>query len=175
MVDTPIVNEALQKDFRDNFPSQISSGRDLHVSDVIVPVVDFSTSTAVTGLQTNLQQAVDFNITSFDVSNTTTTIINNTGFFRVQAIFNAQPLGTSNAALQLTDGSTTKVIIKQHYVHNASGNGIQDQFVDFIVFLKAGISLQATTDTANFSIIGSSRQVADISGTLVNPDGYTGS
>ena len=175
MVDTPIVNEALQKDFRDNFPSQISSGRDLHVSDVIVPVVDFSTSTAITGLQTNLQQAFDFNITTFDVANTTTTIINNTGFFRVIALFNAQPLGSSTGALQLTDGTTTKKIFEQNYGHNGSGNGIQDQLIDIIVFIKAGVSLQATSSSTEVKIIGSSRQIADISGTLVNPDGYTGS
>ena len=44
MVDTPIVSEALQKVFRTNFPSQINSGRDLHVSDVVLPIVDFSTT-----------------------------------------------------------------------------------------------------------------------------------
>ena len=175
MVDTPIVSEALQKDFRDNFPSQVNSGRDLHVSDVIVPVVDFSTSTAITGLQTSLQQAMDFNITPFDVSNTTTTIISTTGFCRVMALFSAQPLSSSTGALQMTDGSTTKKLFQQDYIHNGSGNGIQDQFIDIIVFLKSGVSLQAVTNTTNLSIIGSSRQVADISGTLVNPDGYTGS
>ena len=175
MVDTPIVSEALQKDFRDNFPSQVNSGRDLHVSDVIVPVVDFSTSTAISGLEALLQQAMDFNITPFDVSNATTTIISTTGFFRVMALFNAQPLGPSTGAIQMNYSSTVKILFSQDYLHNGSGNGIQDQFVDFIVFLKAGVTLEATSSTTNLSVIGSSRQIADISGTLVNPDGYTGS
>ncbi len=60
MADTPIVSESLQKTFRDNFPSQINSGRDLHVSDVIVPIVDFSTSVATSGISTSLQQALAF-------------------------------------------------------------------------------------------------------------------
>ena len=54
MAETPIVSESLQKEFRDNFPSQISSGRDLHVSDTIVPIVDFSTTAGVTGLSLSL-------------------------------------------------------------------------------------------------------------------------
>ena len=83
MVDTPIVSEALQKTFRDNFPSQLNSGRDLHVSDVIIPIVDFSTSTAVTGLRQDLQEAIDFNVTTFDVQNANITIINTTGFWYI--------------------------------------------------------------------------------------------
>ena len=96
MVDTPIVSEALQKDFRDNFPSQINSGRDLHVSDVIVPVVDFSTSTAISGLSVNLQEAFDFNLTNTNVINTTTTLTSTPGFYRV--LYNGRLENQQNSA-----------------------------------------------------------------------------
>ena len=60
MAETPIVSDTLQKTFRDNFPSQISSGRDLHVSDTIVPIVDFSSTAGVSGLSTSLQESLFF-------------------------------------------------------------------------------------------------------------------
>ena len=44
---------------------------------------------------------------------------------------------------------------------------------DFTVFLAAGDSLTATSDTVNGIINGSTRQVADINGTLVQPVGFT--
>ena len=138
MVDTPIVSESLQKDFRDNFPSQINSGRDLHVSDVIVPVVDFSTSTAISGLETSMQQAIDFNVTTFDVKNTTTTIFSNPGFVRLVAFFNGQAL-SSNVynRIQLTDGSTTKILAEQ-FIFNGGGSVNNSAVVyDKIIFLKS--------------------------------------
>ena len=175
MVDTPIVNEALQKDFRDNFPSQISSGRDLHVSDVIVPVVDFSTSTAVTGLGTSLQQALDFNVTAFNVENTTTSVVSTPGFYKVFVTFSSFPVaGSVEARAQLTDGVTTKILLEQNVNHSSSSNFHAINY-EFIVFLKTGISLQMFSDSVNMKVTGSLRQLADISGTLVNPDGYTGS
>jgi hypothetical protein len=176
MVDTPIVSESLQKDFRDNFPSQISSGRDLHVSDVIVPVVDFSTSTAITGLGTSLQQAFDFNVTTFDVTNADSTVINTTGFWRIFGNCGTKGNTTSDQQnrIYLFDGTTEKTLID---FYNRDPAGTEDNIAqfDFIVFLKAGISLKVQTGAEGANINGSARQLADISGTLQNPDGYTGS
>lgn len=176
MVDTPIVSEALQKDFRDNFPSQINSGRDLHVSDVIVPVVDFSTSTAISGLETSMQQALDFTVSVFDVQNTTTTIFNTPGFVRLIALFNGQALASNVFnRIQLTDGTTTKVILEQ-FINNGGGSvNTSGVLYDKIIFLNTGVSIQAVSSATSMKITGSARQVADLSGTLVNPDGYTGS
>ena len=80
MVDTPVVSESLQNTFRQNFPSQVSSGRDLHVSDVIIPTVDFSTVVGTSGLPVSLQQALDFNVTTFSINTSSDTIISTTGF-----------------------------------------------------------------------------------------------
>jgi len=176
MVDTPIVSEALQKNFRDNFPSQISSGRDLHVSDVILPIVDFSTTAGVTGLDTSLQQAIDSNVTTFNVSNTTTTIVNTTGFWRFRgvSIIGAQSGGTHNIDFTLTDGSSPKVIFDFFGVRSAGNDYAQTPF-DFIVLVKTGFSITASTDISDNYLIGNARQLAALDGTLQNPDGYTGS
>jgi hypothetical protein len=44
--------------------------------------------------------------------------------------------------------------------------------VDFIAFLRAGDTLRAYTDSLN-TMSGSTRQIADVDGNLVNPAGFT--
>lgn len=182
MVDTPIVSESLQKTFRDNFPSQVNSGRDLHVSDVILPIVDFSATAGVSsGLNINLQEAFDHSITSFDVQNTTTTIINTPGFWKI--LFNvAYSYGFNssfdNSGIIISDGSTDKFLTK----FNNSGSGFNQQNGVVLTYSPNYLTVYLRTDdlikiTASQStnIMGSCRQIADVSGTLVNPQGYTGS
>ena len=178
MVDTPIVSESLQKTFRDNFPSQVNSGRDLHVSDVILPIVDFSTVAGVSGLDASLQQALAYgNQTAFNVnSGTSTAIITTTGFYRVFGVANIPKDTTGNSVgFAITDGSTPKQIWKMEILTGGTINDADFLQFDFNVFLKAGESLVVTrSNTAASAAIGSTRQLADISGTLVNPTGYTG-
>lgn len=175
MVDTPIVSERLQKDFRDNFPSQLSSGRDLHVSDVVIPIVDFSTSTAVTGLETSLQQAFDFNSTAFKFNGTATnTIINTTGFWKVKGFYIKEQNITSAMNIFLTDGSTDLIIIDAQTPSNAV-NSVPIVPFDFIVLIKTGVELKCVTNDNQMQFQGICRQVAALDGTLQNPDGYTGS
>lgn len=176
MVDTPIVSEALQKEFRDNFPSQVNSGRDLHVSDVVVPIVDFSTTVGTTGLNDSLQQALDINVTTFNVNNTTTTVINTTGFWRIQgvSIIGQMSGGSHNMDFKLTDGVTSKVLFDFFAVRSGGNSYAQTPF-DFIVIVKSGFRIDVSTDLADNFLIGNCRQIADLSGTLQNPDGYTGS
>jgi hypothetical protein len=172
MVDTPIVSEALQKVFRTNFPSQINSGRDLHVSDVVLPIVDFSTTAGVTGLSVQLQESLSFgNQTVFAVNNTTSTIINTPGFWLIRGalmIIDA----TSTPEIVLNDGSTDKSIYKFN-PSGTTGNFNQIQDLEFRVFLRSGDSVKVTMTSESY-FNGSVRQLADISGTLVNPTGYTG-
>jgi hypothetical protein len=184
MVDTPIVSESLQKEFRDNFPSQVSSGRDLHVSDVVVPIVDFSSTAGVSGLSVSLQQAYDFNSSNFNIVGTgtgtpaTTTLTSTPGFYRV--IWNGrlenQLNNSSTKALEifLDSGLATKTIWSMFTINSGSGQP-STYFGDTIVFLKTGISLKGYSYAGRANLNVTIRQVADISGTLQNPDGYTGS
>jgi len=180
MVDTPIVSESLQKSFRDNFPSQINSGRDLHVSDVVVPIVDFSAQVSTSGIGQNLQTAISYgNANAFSLtSNTTITIVNTTGFWRLSCALICTPGNGDLAEIIITDGSTPKVVYGLGGIFSG-GTGDDAYVVDFdkIIFLNTGESLQCkVAGTPNYSgaVIGSARQIADISGTLVNPTGYTG-
>ena len=177
-IETPVVSEALQKTFRDNFPSQIGAERDLHVSDTIIPIVDMSSTAGVSGLDASLQQAIAFaNQTVFNVnSGTNTTIINNTGFFRVFGMANMiQGNNTDKISFVLNDGSSNKTIWSLEALVGISGNPLRYQQFDFNVFIATGDSLIVSRVGGTNSCVGSTRQLADISGTLVNPTGYTGS
>ena len=173
MVDTPIVSETLQKTFRDNFPSQINSGRDLHVSDIIIPTVDFSSTAGVTGLSVQLQEALAFgNQNTFSVNNATTTIINTPGFWLVRGAFMIID-AAATSEIVINDGSSDKSIFK-YSPSGTTGNFNAIQDLEFRIFLRAGDSVKVTMTSQNY-FNGSFRQLADISGTLVNPTGYTGS
>ena len=62
MVDTPITSETLQQSYRNSFPSQIGAQRDLHVSDVIIPIVDLTPASegSASNLSQALQEAIDY-------------------------------------------------------------------------------------------------------------------
>lgn len=177
MVDTPIVSDTLQTTFRNNFPSQVNSGRDLHVSDVIVPIVDFSTVAGTSGINETLQSALAFgNQTSFEVYNQTTTLANSAGFWRIFGVYSMFDGGAHNDdGLSLSDGSTSKRIFGIDKNGTTIGNDYNATVTyDFVFFLRSGDSMTATAgNRSNF--LGSYRQVADVSGNLVNPTGYTGS
>lgn len=177
MAETPIVSDSLQKTFRDNFPSQISSGRDLHVSDTIIPVVDFSTVAGTTGLDETLQSAFAFdNATVFDIAVSSSTVIVNTpGFWRINPVFFVTGNNSADEKVEMTfsDGSTTKLLFRS-IILTGYGNEILQTTLDKTYFLRAGDSITITTGGRAVAS-GSLRQIADISGTLVNPVGYTGS
>ena len=44
---------------------------------------------------------------------------------------------------------------------------------DFIAFLRSGDTLQAISGDAGVELTGSVRQIADLTGNLVNPTGFT--
>lgn len=178
MVDTPIVSESLQKTFRDNFPSQINSGRDLHVSDVITPIVDFSAVAGTTGINQTLQEAIAYGnaITISQVGSGTASVTSTPGFYRMIGTLSIAVGNALNKVdIVLTDGSTAKIVYAS--ANFTSIGSTQTLSIDFdkVFFVNTGETLQVICSTNNYtSFVGSARQIADISGTLVNPTGYTG-
>ena len=88
-------------------------------------------------------------------------------FIALLALFCSLYAGV-DANFSLSDGTTTKNII----TFDSTNSGDTDQLFflyDFIVFLSAGDSLIGFTDTSDAILSGSTRQLADISGNLVNP------
>lgn len=162
-----INSEELQQKVSELLPSQggLGAGFDLSANTQIIPIVDLTEQAQGSNVRADLQTAFSFNsITSFSVANTTTTIINNTGYFRIFGNYSAT--STNNSLIRLVDGATSKIII--NYLHGTSGNVVNTEF-DFVVFLAAGQSVEVVSNSAVGFVRGCTRQIADITGTLVDP------
>ena len=168
-----IKSNTLEDKINQLLPSQggAQAGVDLSASTTIIPIVDLTESAEGGTARQDLQSAFSLtSITAFSVTNTTSTIINTTGYFR---IFGAISIGVDStsgarqASIQLSDGTTNKLIF------TAQGFGVdqalQPTIFDIIVFCKAGDSVNVISNSADCRIVGSSRQLADISGNLINP------
>tara|TARA_B100000513_G_scaffold193820_1_gene121739 strand:+ start:660 stop:1187 length:528 start_codon:yes stop_codon:yes gene_type:complete len=175
MVDTPIVSDNLQNQFRSTFPSQISSGRDLHVSDVVVPIVDF-TGQATSSLKDNLNNAIDFSMTDTGlVHDSTATVANTTGFFRVTGLVNQEDYVTqASSHFSINDGSTTKVVYTVGMSSDTNDTNTNSTLFDFIVYLTSGMTLSFTCSIYAWGR-AHSRQIADVNGTATVPLNYTSS
>ena len=127
-------------------------------------------------MPTNLQNALAFGSqTNFSINNTTTIITNTTGFHRIFGACNVGnvPSAGPGAEFSLSDGLSTKTIIKFESFNFGTGTSelTTQNLYDFIVFLGSGESISGIV-SSNASLIGSSRQVADVNGNLTNPSGF---
>lgn len=169
-----VTSERLQAKVRELLPSQQGFGADLQASNVIVPIVDLTATAEGSGIPVSMQQALAFGSqTAFNVSNSTSTLVNNTGFYRVFGAVNVRGTnsGTNTASFSITDGLATKKIYEMTTFASSDTYGLS-QNVDFVVFLAAGESLTATSSNTVSSLVGSTRQIADVNGNLVNPSGF---
>lgn len=170
-----VVSETLQATVRRLLPSQQGFTEDLQASNVITPIIDLTPSAEGETIPADLQRALSFQgVTAFNVVNTQTTIISNTGFYRVFGAIsqNRGGAGVQQANFNLYDGTTSKQIILTN-----SEAGTEFFFVpfDFIVFLASGESLRANSNFSNTYLRGCTRQIADIDGNIVNPAGFSAS
>ena len=175
-----LTDEALEKRFRDTFRSQGGAELvdDLYASGVIVPVVDFTAAAEGSSLRQDLQTCWDFSTGAIQINNTTSTIINNTGFWQVDLSVTAEigaPTATNIGRIEIFDGSTAKQVwALSTYVlggTNDPSGSLEDKFV---VFLRAGDILRGTS-TAVCTLDVWYRQIADVSGNLIQPFGFTSS
>jgi len=167
-----IKSTLLEDKINELLPSQggAAAGVDLSASTMIVPIVDLTESAEGSNLRQDLQTALSLtSITSFDVENTTTTIINTTGYYRVFGTFNVSSnTGARDGSFTLTDGTTSKIITT--FKLGPTGNNVNFvESYDFIVLLQAGDSLTCTSSGSGVFMKGCTRQLADLSNTLVNP------
>lgn len=165
-----IKSEDIESKINQLLPSQggFGAGVDFSASTMVVPIVDLTETAEGSALRQDLQSSLSLSsVTAFNVSNTTTTLINTTGYFRVFGTAGTSS-NVNSQRFSLTDGTTTKIIIDFGAGHSG-GTALQIATYDFIVLLQAGESLTATSSASAFSIIGCTRQIADLSGNLVNP------
>jgi hypothetical protein len=170
-----VTSEALEAKFRQVFPAQGGAElvQDLFASGVIQPVVDFSSVAEGSVLPVNLQTAWDFSTGHNTVANTTTTLINNTGFWKIDlTCFIESGASAKTANIYLDSGITTKIIWEVNTPSTGQNTGT---FADdsFTVFLRAGDSLKAVTNNTAAVLDVWYRQIADVNGNLVNPLGFT--
>ena len=170
MAEEFIINSnAIETKINQILPSQggFAPGVDFSASTMVIPIVDLTETAEGGTTRQDLQTALSLtSISAFSVTNATNTVlINTTGYFRVIGTSIMYSNNTSN--LNLFDGTTAKNVI--NFGFPLAVANIQTTPFDFIVFLAAGNSLRATATSTNAIISGSTRQIADISGNLVNP------
>lgn len=171
-----IKSQSLEDKVNQLLPSQggFQAGVDLSASTTIIPIVDLTESAEGSSLRPDLQTAIGFDAETFDVSATTTTLVNTTGFFRV---FGTATMRSGDNTLRkgsfiVSDGVTDKKVW-QFNSKGAATEAIMVVAFDFIVFLRAGDSLKCLSPNNEMLFGGSTRQVADINGNLTNPLGFT--
>jgi len=173
-----VTSEALEAKFRQVFPAQAGAEliQDLYASGVIQPVIDFSSVAEGSGLPENLQTAWDFATGNVSVENTTTSMITNPGFWKIDCVGAITVAGADRTVnITLSDGITTKTIweFTQPGASGTvltTGTAAQDTFV---VFVRTGETVSAGSTALDAIITASYRQIADVNGNLVNPLGFT--
>lgn len=162
-----IKSEVIESKINQLLPSQggYGAGIDFSASTTVIPIVDLTETAEGSSLRQDLQTAVDFASTRTEVVNASNTVlINTTGFYKVD--INITGLN-GVASLNIFDGTTSKII------KNYSFQSVAMTLVDAcIVYLRAGDSLRATSTNATTGINTITRQIADVSGNLTNPQGF---
>jgi len=167
--------EAIEEDLNTNFPSQGQGNPPLYysLSEVVVPTYNINSVAEGSSLPESLQQAWDFSTGAAQINNTTTTLVTNTGFWRISVkITQAGNAGTSqDARIQITDGLSTKTVWRIDL--QAAGSASASVVDDFIVFVRSGDSVTGTSSNLDTFIDVSYRQIATVNGNLVNPLGFS--
>lgn len=169
-----VVSESLQATIRRLLPSQQGFTEDLQATNVITPIIDLTPTAEGSALDTDFARALAFGSqTAFEITNTTSVIVNNAGFYRIVGGVSVKTNSTlaREATFQLSDGLSTKDVWGIKIENSGDTDSIIDTF-DLIVFLAAGHTLSGLA-SSNCFLKGSSRQVADVNGNIVNPSGFT--
>lgn len=169
-----ITSEALQATVRRLLPSQQGFGEDLQATNVVTPIIDLTPTAEGSSVPSYLQTALAFGSqTRFVFNNNSGSIVSSPGFYRIfcNMVVGNNAGTVDNVQLQLTDGLSTKIIYEM--IGGTGPSGYSSINLDFTVFLGPGESLTGSTNATSTFLAGSSRQVADTNGVLVNPSGFT--
>ena len=156
----------LQNKVSELLPSQggAGAGFDLSASTQIIPIIDLTEQAQGSNVRADLQTSLSFNsVTAFAVSNTTTSIIVNTGYYRIFGAYRAT--STNNSRIAVSDGATIKNILQ----YTAGSGDLVNVPYDINVFLPSGHSVIIISSSATGTMGGVTRQIADIDGNLIDP------
>lgn len=171
---TSVTSESLQAKIRELLPSQQGFGEDLQATNVITPIIDLTAAAEGSSVPQYQAQAIAFGSqTAFSITNTTTVLANTAGFWRIFGMSYNTNRASANAAVSFTmsNGLSTKTIWSNTMASASTDANSTVQF-DFVVFLSSGDSISGVSSHAAGNLIGSYRQVADVNGNIVNPDGF---
>ena len=167
-----IKSTTLEDKINQLLPSQggAQAGVDLSASTTIIPIVDLTESAEGSNLRQDLQTALSFNnATTFSVRNTSTDVVNTTGYWRLVGGFTVDAAAsTEESSIRIEDTAGSSKKIWGSRVDSGASPKIQAYIVDLVFFLKAGDILQVVMGDDS-AMMGSVRQLADINGNLVNP------
>ena len=172
---TSVTSESLQAQIRNLLPSQEGFGTDLMAQNVIVPIIDLTAAAAGTTTPEYMQRALSFDSqTVFNIANTTTVIANTAGFWQIQGVSSQRgsPSVNQSNRFSLSDGLSTKIIWEYEDLAGDSEATFQNYF-EFVVFLNSGESISGTSVGADSQLSLTTRQIATVNGTLVNPAGFS--
>ena len=153
-------------------PSQggFGAGVDFSASTMVIPIIDLTETAEGSNVRQDLQTALSLTTTTaFNVTAATTTIINTTGWFRIFGSWSF--LGGGSLAgfngFAITNGTTTKNVFG--FIGEPGSTIFDVNTFDFLVKLEAGESVSCISFNTNTNLVGSTRQIADLSGNLVQP------
>lgn len=171
----PITSEALEAQIRNLLPSQAGFGEDLQATNVITPIIDLTAAAQGETTGQNLQTAIAFgSSTAFSIINATTTLMNSPGFWQITYSSHCgYGTGATVTNFNITDGLSSKTFWSHFASGVPSGTGSAALTGYLIVFLRAGDSVSGQSNGAYGALTGSYRQIADVNGNLVNPNGFT--
>lgn len=169
-----IKSQTIEDKINQLLPSQggFQPGVDFSASTMVIPIVDLTESAEGSSLRQDLQSAISHDtMTTFDIKNTSSTIVNTTGYWRVfggMSIKYTSAVG-AEGSFAISDGFTSKNIFSLTAIDNITANQFTNSLFDFIIKLDAGDSLTGTSNANQVIIEGNVRQLADINGNLINP------
>jgi hypothetical protein len=161
-----INSAAIETKINQLLPSQggFQPGVDFSASTMVIPIVDLTETAEGSSLRQDLQTALSLtSATAFSINNANTNIVTTTGYFRITA--HCRCTGAGSAAVEITDGTTTKALIEIA----SAASFLTVVPIDLIVFSEAGDSISINSSSTAMDVRGSVRQIADLAGNLVNP------
>ena len=172
---TRVTSEQLQATIRRLLPSQQGFGSDLEATNLITPIIDLTPTAEGSEARADLQTALAFGSqTSTTVNNTSTNLITSPGFYRVFGTSQVYSNSSTNEAaeLNLIANSVTKTLYRHRMLSSPNAFGTVQSY-DFVVFMRPADALQANATGAAVVLDVTTRQIATVTGQLVNPSGFT--
>ena len=171
-----IKSETVEAKINQLLPSQggYGAGVDISASTMIVPIIDLTETASGSVLREDLQRSVSKTGSTFQARNSTASLSGITpGFWRLVGTLSGfnEATNARTSTINITDGISTTAVWTVT-LNNNSQIQLVSVPIDLTLFIRAGDSVNAVSQTNQIYINGYYRQIADIYGNLINPPGF---